>query len=225
MEDFARKFGQRNSNAGTYEFSAARQGTIVGLLCIGCLFGSLIAGRIADKLGRRLPISVSAISLCAGTIFKISSEHVWSQFTRSPSHRRRHWASLCSGAHVSVREQSCDSPGGHRLDLQLFIIIGIWTAEMVTYGTHMKQKSAAWRVSNGFGFLWALILGRDILSYPSRPDTLSWATSHTLPSPATSSFFSAAGTLSSSLHGHRNGVELVLELHDELLHAVYHRQG
>lgn len=79
MDDYARRFGQAQSD-GTYTFDAVRQGTITALLCAGALFGSLIAGNIADSLGRRLAISVSAFSCCVGTIIEISSQHAWAQF-------------------------------------------------------------------------------------------------------------------------------------------------
>lgn len=80
MEDFATRFGDIKPD-GSVHFSAARQGTIVGLLCVGALIGSLIAGKIADSLGRRLAISLSALFCCVGTvIIEISSSHSWYQF-------------------------------------------------------------------------------------------------------------------------------------------------
>jgi SP family sugar:H+ symporter-like MFS transporter len=79
MQDYAERFGELQDD-GSYDFSAARQGSIVGFLCIGALIGSLIAGKIADTLGRRLSISLSAFFCCIGTIIEISSETVWAQF-------------------------------------------------------------------------------------------------------------------------------------------------
>lgn len=79
MDDYARRFGELQAN-GTYTFSATRQGTITALLCAGSLFGSLIAGKIADTLGRRLSISFSALFCCVGTVIEISSSHAWYQF-------------------------------------------------------------------------------------------------------------------------------------------------
>jgi SP family sugar:H+ symporter-like MFS transporter len=79
MEDYARRFGALQAD-GSYTFSAARQGSITGLLCIGCLFGALVAGKIADSLGRRLSISLSAFFCCIGTVIEVSSETAWAQF-------------------------------------------------------------------------------------------------------------------------------------------------
>lgn len=76
MEDYGRRFGSILPD-GTIEFSAARQGTITGLLCVGCLFGALIAGKIADTLGRKLSISVSSFFCMIGTVIEISSQSAW----------------------------------------------------------------------------------------------------------------------------------------------------
>jgi SP family sugar:H+ symporter-like MFS transporter len=76
MEDYARRFGQLLPD-GTTEFSAARQGTITGLLCVGCLFGSLMAGKIADTLGRKRSISFSAFFCMIGTVIEVASDTAW----------------------------------------------------------------------------------------------------------------------------------------------------
>ncbi|KAM7222104.1 putative hexose transporter [Rhypophila decipiens] len=165
MEDYARRFGDN------YQFSAARQGAIVGLLPAGCLFGSLIAGKIADSLGRRLSISFSALFSCIGTIIEVSSNTVWAQFAVGR---------LVTGFGIGALSvlvpmyQSESSPVILRGVLiscyQLFITLGIWLAEMINYGTHnMNGTSASWRIPNAISFAWALILGGGILFLPESP--------------------------------------------------------
>lgn len=169
MDDFARRFGQLQAD-GSYTFSAARQGTIVGLLCIGCLFGSLIAGKIADSLGRRLAISASAFFCCIGTIIEISSSTAWYQFAIG---RLVNGLGIGSLSVLVPMYQSESSPATIRgvlvASYQLFITLGIWTAEMINYGTETKASSASWRIPNGISFLWALILGAGILFLPESP--------------------------------------------------------
>ncbi|KAM7206216.1 putative hexose transporter [Rhypophila sp. PSN 637] len=165
MEDYARRFGDN------YQFSAARQGAIVGLLPAGCLFGSLIAGKIADSLGRRLSICFSALFSCIGTIIEVSSNTVWAQFAVGR---------LVTGFGIGALSvlvpmyQSESSPVILRGVLiscyQLFITLGIWLAEMINYGTHnMNGTSASWRIPNAISFAWALILGGGILFLPESP--------------------------------------------------------
>ncbi|KAI1802719.1 general substrate transporter [Daldinia bambusicola] len=169
MDDFARRFGERQEN-GDYIFGAARQGTIVGLLPVGCLLGALIAGQLADIIGRRLAISLSALWSCVGIVIEISSETVWAQFAVG------RLVTGCSIGALSVlvpMYQSESSPAIIRGILvstyQLFITFGIWTSYMVDWGTADKQSSASWRIPNGIGFLWSLILCVGILVLPESP--------------------------------------------------------
>ncbi|KAK1761147.1 putative hexose transporter [Echria macrotheca] len=169
MEDYARRFGQYDGE-GQYTFSASRQGAIVGLLPAGSLFGSLIAGRIADSMGRRLAISVSALFTCIGTIIEISAEDSWAQYAVG---RLITGLGIGSLSVVVPMYQSESSPTIIRGVLiscyQLFITLGIWTAEMVNYGTHNMSNSASWRIPTGISFLWALLLGAGILALPESP--------------------------------------------------------
>jgi SP family sugar:H+ symporter-like MFS transporter len=169
MSDYAERFGELQSD-GSYTFSAARQGCIVGLLCVGCLIGSLISGKLADVVGRRLTISGCALFTIIGTIIEISSSTVWAQFAVG-----RLVTGLGIGALSVVvpMYQSESSPAILRGLLvstyQLLITLGIWTAEMVNWGTESKTSSASWRIPNGLSFLWALILGGGILFLPESP--------------------------------------------------------
>lgn len=170
MDDYAQRFGSLSSS-GVYEFSAARQGTIVGLLSIGSLFGALVAGKLADLIGRRLSISASAFFACIGTAIEISSSHHWVQFAMG-----RFVTGLSIGAMSVVvpMYQSESTPAKIRgvivSSYQLLITLGIWTAEMVNWGTHKSYtNSAAWRIPNGLTFAWALLLGTGILFLPESP--------------------------------------------------------
>lgn len=170
MEDYGRRFGEFNVLTGKYDFSAPRQGAIVGLLPAGCLFGSLIAGRIADTLGRRMAISVTAVFCCVGNIIEISSSSSWAQFAVGR---------LVTGFGIGALSvavpmyQSESAPAKIRGVLiscyQLFITLGIWVAEMINYGTHTMSNSGSWRIPNGLSFLWSLILGVGILFLPESP--------------------------------------------------------
>ncbi|TQV90741.1 MFS monosaccharide transporter [Cordyceps javanica] len=169
MKDYSQRFGERNAQ-GTYEFSAARQGTIVGLVSIGALIGALIAGKMADLLGRRLAISISAFFTCVGTVIQISSSTHWVQFAVG---RLVSGLSIGSLSVVVPMYQSECSPAPIRgvivSSYQLFITFGIWLAEMVNFGTERMDGSASWRIPNGLSFAWALFLGTLILFFPESP--------------------------------------------------------
>ncbi|TDZ54572.1 Hexose transporter 2 [Colletotrichum trifolii] len=169
MQDYLDRFGEDLPD-GTRGFSAARQGTIVGLLCIGCLVGALTAGKLADTLGRRLTISAFAFWSCVGIVIEISSQSAWYQFAIG---RLVNGVGIGALSVVVPMYQSESTPAIIRgvivSTYQLFITLGIWTAEMVNWGTEAKAGSASWRIPNGVGFAWALILGAGILFLPESP--------------------------------------------------------
>ena len=169
MEDFGRRFGVPNGD-GSFEFSAARQGTIVGLLSVGALLGSLIAGKMADTIGRRLSISIAALFTCVGVVIEISSSTSWVQFAIG-----RLFTGISIGAMsvvVPMYQSEC-TPAVIRgvvvSSYQLLITLGIWTAEMVNWGTEARLNSGSWRIPNGLSFAWALVLGAAMLFLPESP--------------------------------------------------------
>lgn len=128
MTDFLDRFGQDG------KFSAARQGTIVGLLCIGTLIGCLVSGWMADKIGRKYSICISAFSYIIGVIIEVTSETEWVQFAMG-----RLVAGLGIGALSTCvpMYQSESVPKRIRgvavSSYQLMITLGIWTAYMVCF--------------------------------------------------------------------------------------------
>jgi len=125
--DFIARFGEDG------KFSAARQGTIVGLLAIGALFGCLSSGWIADKAGRRYTISASAFFYIIGVIIEVTSTTNWVQFAMG-----RFTTGLGVGAlSTTVPMYQTESvPKKIRsmvvASYQLLITIGIWMAYMVS---------------------------------------------------------------------------------------------
>lgn len=170
MKDYGKRFGQVQPD-GTIYWSAARQGTIVGLLSVGCLFGALTCGKLADVFGRRLTISVAAFFSNIGTIIEISSSDQWVQFAVG-----RLVTGLSVGAFsiaVPMYQSEC-APAKIRgviaSSWQLFITFGILLSEIVNYGTEkIENSSASWRITDGLTFAWSLVLGVAILFFPESP--------------------------------------------------------
>lgn len=164
MSDFLDRFGENG------KFSAARQGTIVGLLCIGTLIGCLFSGWFADRVGRRWCICASAFFYIIGVIIEITSERVWVQFAMG-----RLVAGLGIGAlSTSVPMYQSESVpkvirGITVASYQLMITIGIWLAYMVNYGTSTLSNSAQWRIPNGISAFGAIFLGVAIIFMPESP--------------------------------------------------------
>ncbi|KAF2156565.1 general substrate transporter [Myriangium duriaei CBS 260.36] len=169
MKNYAQRFGELG-NDGNYHFSAVRQGTIIANICAGALVGSLVAGRLADIMGRRLTVSCSAFFCMIGKVLEIASTTYWAQFAVG-----RFVGGIGIGALsvvVPMYQSEC-APKAVRGVLissyQLFITLGIWTGYMVDYGTNGMPSSASWRIPEGLSFLWAAVLGGGILFLPESP--------------------------------------------------------
>jgi SP family sugar:H+ symporter-like MFS transporter len=166
MTDFIDRFAGSDG-----VFSAARQGTIVGLLCIGTLIGCLASGWICDRIGRRYTISSSAFFYIIGVVIEITSDRQWVQFAIG-----RLVAGVGIGAlSTSVPMYQSESipkriRGIAVSSYQLFITLGIFVAYLINFGTEgALENSAQWRIPNGLSALWALILGFSILLMPESP--------------------------------------------------------
>lgn len=52
---------------------------------------------------------------------------------------------------------------------QLFITIGIFTADCINYGTEAMNNTGSYRIPMGVGYIWAIILGGGMLFLPETP--------------------------------------------------------
>ncbi|ESZ94080.1 hexose transporter [Sclerotinia borealis F-4128] len=175
MEVFLQRFGQRSNNLIAhpfgYAFSNVRSGLIVALLSIGTLCGCLIAGPLANSYGRRASIPPWCLIFCIGVV---------AQMAVGPGD----WVGIamgrwCAGLGVGglsvlvpmyMAETSPVPVRGAVISCyQLFITIGIFTADCINYGTEKFTNTGSYRVPMGVGFIWAIILGVGILFLPETP--------------------------------------------------------
>lgn len=78
MPDFLQKFADvRTTNPPS--FSNVRTGLIVAILSIGTLLGAIIAGPLADKVGRKMSIVFWNIIFIVGVIIQIATGSSWVQ--------------------------------------------------------------------------------------------------------------------------------------------------
>ncbi|PLB54297.1 sugar transporter [Aspergillus steynii IBT 23096] len=191
MENFKRRFGQLQSD-GTYAFNNVRSGLIVSLLSIGTLLGALLAGPLADRIGRKWSIAFWCVVLHVGLIIQIASPAPkWYQVMMGrfvtgfgvgscsllvPMYQGESAPRQVRGAMVwSVVPPSMLLRGHSLVDrpsnssYQLFVTLGIFVAYCINYGTESMANSASWRIPLGITFLWGLILGIGIIFFPESP--------------------------------------------------------
>ncbi|KAL3477838.1 general substrate transporter [Aspergillus californicus] len=170
MDNFKQRFGQLQGD-GTYAFNNVRSGLIVSMLSIGTLLGALVAGPVADRLGRKYSIAFWCVILHVGLIIQISSPHPkWYQFMMG-----RFVTGFGVGACSLLVPlyQGETSPkqirGAMICSYQLFVTLGIFVAYCINYGTESMNSSASWRIPLGITFLWGLLLGIGIIFFPESP--------------------------------------------------------
>jgi MFS transporter, SP family, sugar:H+ symporter len=171
MPDFLERFGQKKDD-GTPYFSDVRSGLIVALLSIGTLFGALIAAPVADKIGRRLSVTLWSIVVSVGFVIQISANTAWYQVMIG-----RFISGLGVGALsllVPMYQAETAPPyirGALISTYQLFITLGIFLAACFNFGTyeHQRNNSGSWRIVLALGWVFALILGAGILAFPDTP--------------------------------------------------------
>ncbi|KAK7545448.1 general substrate transporter [Phyllosticta citricarpa] len=169
MENYKRRFGEPQAD-GSYTFSASRQGAIVGLFSIGCLVGCLVAGKVADVLGRRLTISLCAFVAIVGSIIEVASTTHWAQFAVGRLVDGMGIGAISATVPMYQSESAPPAIRGPLIALyQLFVTLGIWFAEIVNFGTETRSDSGSWRITGGLSFAFALILGVGILFLPESP--------------------------------------------------------
>ncbi|KAJ5122836.1 Major facilitator superfamily domain general substrate transporter [Penicillium atrosanguineum] len=169
MNNYKRRFGQLEN--GKYTFSNVRSGLIVSLLSIGTLIGALLAGPLADRIGRKWSIFVWCIILHVGLIIQISSPFgKWYQMMMG-----RFVTGFGVGACSLLvpMYQGEIAPrhirGAMVCSYQLFVTLGIFVAYCINYGTESMDNTASWRIPLGITFLWGLLLGFGILLFPESP--------------------------------------------------------
>ena len=147
------------AQAGAFNIPAWRQSLIVSILSAGTFFGALIAGDLADFIGRRLTIIAGCFVFMLGVILQ----------TASTSYGLLIAGRLIAGLGVGfvsaiiILYMSEIAPrkvrGAIVSGYQFAITIGILLASCVVYGTQDRLNSGSYRIPIAIQLVWALILG------------------------------------------------------------------
>ncbi|RDW92390.1 hypothetical protein BP5796_01784 [Coleophoma crateriformis] len=175
MPVFLQMFGQpgpvTTANPHGYHFTNVRSGLIVGLLSIGTLIGCLIGGPLANKIGRKFSVPIWCLVFCAGVTIQIAvTDGQWVGIVMG------RWLAGIGVGGLSVlvplymAETSPVPVRGAVISCyQLFITLGIFTADCINFGTETRTDTGSYRIPMGVGYIWAIILGLGILLLPETP--------------------------------------------------------
>lgn len=153
-----------------FSLSALGKGLVAGALMVGCLFGSLIGGRLSDKYGRRPMLVISAVLLgisAAGCSLLMPSAASLVIF--------RFIGGLGVGMLSAVIPTYISEISPTRLRgtfvsfYQLFVVIGILVAYCANYGLYGREND--WRYMLGLPLVFAVI---DIMVLMALPESPRW---------------------------------------------------
>lgn len=156
-----------NADAATkaaFTMTASQKSLTTSILSAGTFFGAIIAGDLADFIGRRLTIILGCFIFTVGCILEIASTGLGLMVA----------GRLIAGFGVGfisaiiILYMSEIAPRKVRGALvsgyQFAITIGILLANCVVYATENRLDTGSYRIPIGVQFAWALILGEH---YPS----------------------------------------------------------
>ena len=147
-----------------FNIPAWRQSLIVSILSAGTFFGALIAGDLADFIGRRLTIIAGCAVFMLGVILQTASTNYGLLIAG------RLIAGLGVGfvsaiiilymAEIAPRKVRGAIVSGY----QFFITVGILLASCVVYTTENRLDSGSYRIPIAIQLAWAFILGKSLLT-------------------------------------------------------------
>lgn len=166
--DFAVISGALPFLKAQFALSALGEGFLTGSLALGCMAGSLLAGRIADRYGRRpgLMVAASIFALSSAAMALAANLPVFILF-RFGAGIGVGMASMLSPLYIS--EISPAAVRGRNVALnQLTIVLGILITNLVNY-TLADKGPEAWRWMFGLGVIPSLLFLFGVIFLPESP--------------------------------------------------------
>ncbi|PNY29049.1 glucose transporter rco-3 [Tolypocladium capitatum] len=165
-------FIQAVEGAGSTAVSESKTSLIVSILSCGTFFGAVIAGDVADRIGRKWTVIMGCVIYALGVVIQMVTSP---DTALGPIVAGRLIAGLGVGFESAIvilyMSEICPRKvrGALVAGYQFCITIGIMLASCVVYGTRNLTTTAVYRVPIAIQFPWALILGIGLLFLPDSP--------------------------------------------------------
>jgi sugar porter (SP) family MFS transporter len=154
------------------KLSDSNTSLVTSILSAGTFFGAIIAGDMADIIGRKWTIISGCIIYCIGVVI---------QMITAPGHALgpivagRLIAGIGVGFESAIvilyMSEICPRKvrGALVAGYQFCITIGLLLASCIVYGTKNMTNTGAYRIPIAIQFIWALILGIGLVFLPDSP--------------------------------------------------------
>jgi sugar porter (SP) family MFS transporter len=142
------------------------KGLVVAVLLDGAAIGALVAGRLADVLGRRRTIAITSVVFVVGLLLSSLAPALW-VFLGSRFIIGLGVGSTSFVVPLYIGEIAPPERRGALVSLnQLSVTVGILASQLIAY---FLAGHGDWRVSVGLALIPAVVLGAGIISQPESP--------------------------------------------------------
>ncbi|GAA6058988.1 hypothetical protein JCM10212_001698 [Sporobolomyces blumeae] len=165
-KDFIRAIAGENATA----ISSSRTSLIVSILSAGTFFGALIAGDLADMLGRRPTIIAGCLIYMAGVVMQMFAASGLAVIVIGRL-IAGFGVGFVSAIIILYMSEICPRKvrGALVSGYQFCITIGIMLASIVCNFTQDRNDSGAYRIPIGIQFAWGIILATGLFFLPDSP--------------------------------------------------------
>ncbi|EIN06028.1 MSTA protein [Punctularia strigosozonata HHB-11173 SS5] len=170
MDIWKNQFGRPTGHSDDpIDIATWQKSLTTSILSAGTFVGALVAGDLADRIGRRFTIILACAIFCAGVIIQVASQSI------NVLIGGRVVAGLGVGliSATVILYVSEIAPkkirGAIVSGYQFAITVGILLAGCVAQATKDRKNSGAYRIPIAIQFLWALILAIGLIILPESP--------------------------------------------------------
>ncbi|KAK2930307.1 Sugar/inositol transporter [Fusarium oxysporum f. sp. vasinfectum] len=137
------------------KLSESHQSLIVSILSCGTFFGALIAGDLADRIGRKWTVIAGCFIYAIGVVIQMITGH----------------GDALSAIVILYMSEICPKKvrGALVAGYQFCITIGLLLAACIVYGTENFDSMKSYQIPIGLQFPWAVILGGGLFFLPDSP--------------------------------------------------------
>jgi sugar porter (SP) family MFS transporter len=160
---------------GAEELTSSHQSLIVSILSAGTFFGAIIAGDVADRIGRKWTVIGGCLIYTIGVIIQMLTGIGGSSSALGLIVGGRVIAGIGVGFESAIvilyMSEICPKKvrGALVAGYQFCITIGLLLASCVVYACESKNGSEAYRIPIGIQFAWAAILAGGLFFLPDSP--------------------------------------------------------
>lgn len=161
--------GASDEVKAAFTLPASQKSLITSILSAGTFFGALLAGDLADFIGRRLTIISGCVVFMLGVALQTASHGI--RLLVAGRLVLGYGVGFVSAIIILYMSEIAPKNvrGAVVSGYQFCITIGILLASCVTYGTQNYTNTASYRIPIAIQIIWALILGTGLVFLPESP--------------------------------------------------------